>query len=93
MTRTVGELRNDIRTAVGRFERVDSPPFTKEDLAALCAAVGYDIDTDGRLPPKGRMRAGILRRIEQLETDDPDTVDRPFRKAELTAIATALDTE
>ncbi|MDY6817918.1 MAG: hypothetical protein SVG88_04575 [Halobacteriales archaeon] len=93
MAQTVGELRNDIRETVGRFERVDSPPFTKEDLAALCEAVGYAIDTDGRLPPKARMRAGILRAIGEADTDDPATAERPFRKAELTAIAAALRSE
>ena len=91
MTRTVHELRNDIRLAVGRFERVDSTGFTKESLAAICVAVGYDVG-DGRLPPKARMRAEIRRRIESLE-DDPEAADRAFRKAELRAIADAVDAE
>ncbi|WP_277543045.1 hypothetical protein [Haloarcula laminariae] len=90
MSPTVDDLRNDIRTAVGRYERVESTAFTKEALAAICDAVGYDIDTD-RLPPKPQMRAGILHAIGDLETDDPDEAERPFRKAQLEAIAAALD--
>jgi len=67
MARTVDELRNDIRTAVG-----------------------YDIDTD-RLPPKSQMRAGIRAAIGEAATDDPDEAGGPFRKADLLAIAEALD--
>jgi len=90
MSRTVDELRNDIRTAVGRYERVESTAFTKEALAAICTAVGYDIDTD-RLPPKPEMRAGILHAIGEAESDDPEEGQGPFRKADLVAIADALD--
>jgi len=90
VTRTVDELRNEIRQAVGRYERVESTAFTKEALAAICAAVGYDVDTDS-LPPKSRMRAGILRRIGEADDDDPERGSRPFRKAELEAIADALE--
>ena len=92
MSPTVDELRNDIRTAVGRFERPESTAFTKESLAAICEAVGYDIDTD-RLPSKPQMRAGILAAIGELETDDPEGAARPFRKAELEAVAAALNAE
>jgi len=90
MARTVDEHRNEIRTAVGRFERVESTAFTKETLAALCEAVGYEIDTD-HLPPKPQMRAGILWKVGVLETDEPELASRPFRKAELEAIAAAID--
>lgn len=89
MTQTVDELRNEIREAVGRYERVESTAFTKEALAAICAAVGYDVDTD-RLPPKRQMRAGILWRLGKRPDDDPEQAARPFRKAELEAIAAAL---
>lgn len=92
MSPTVGELRNEIRVAVDRFERPDSAGFTKESLAAICGAVGYEIDQD-RLPPKSRMRAGILWRVGVLETDDPDAVSGSFRKAELEAIADAVGVE
>jgi hypothetical protein len=45
-----------------------------------------DLDDD-RLPPKSEMRASIRGRVDALESGDPD---RPFRKAELEAIAAAL---
>lgn len=89
MSPTVGELRNEIRTATGRFERPESAAFTKESLAAICEAVGYDIDTD-RLPSKPQMRAGILHAIGDLESDDPEHTPNAFRKAQLEAIAAAL---
>ncbi|MDS0261359.1 hypothetical protein NDI56_18315 [Haloarcula sp. S1CR25-12] len=92
MSPTVDDLRNDIRTAVGRFERPESTAFTKETLAAVCEAVGYDIDTD-RLPPKPQMRAGILREIGELDDDDPEQTQGAFRKAQLEAVAAALDDE
>lgn len=90
MSPTVGELRNEIRTATGRFERPESAAFTKESLAAICVAVGYDIDTD-RLPSKPQMRAGILHAIGELATDDPEQTGNAFRKSELEAVAAALD--
>ncbi|GGN94332.1 MULTISPECIES: hypothetical protein [Haloarcula] len=92
MSPTVDELRNEIRQAVGRYERIESTAFTKEALAAICEAVGHDVDSN-RLPPKPEMRAGILRCIGETEDDDPAVAERPFRKAELTAIAAALDSE
>jgi len=92
MSPTVDDLRNEIRTAVGRYERVESTAFTKEALAAICEAVGYDIDTN-RLPSKPQMRAGILSAIGELESDDPEQTERAFRKAQLEAVAAALDAE
>ncbi|XVH33290.1 hypothetical protein ACNS7O_14845 (plasmid) [Haloferacaceae archaeon DSL9] len=89
MNRTVNELRNEIRKAVGRHERVESTGFTKEALAALCNAVNYEIDRNN-LPPKPQMRAGILWKIGELGDDDPEHAVRPFRKAELEAIAATL---
>jgi hypothetical protein len=86
MSPTVDELRNEIRTAVGRYERIESTGFTKEALAAICVAVEYDVG-EGRLPPKSEMRAAISERVDGLEPGDPD---RAFRKAELEAIAEAL---
>ncbi|USZ68743.1 hypothetical protein NGM10_03155 [Halorussus salilacus] len=88
MSRTVDDLRNEIRQAVGRYERVESTAFTKEALAAICDAVNCEIDTNGR-PSKSRMRAGIRRRVEGLD-EDPNGTERPFRKAELESIAAAL---
>ena len=89
MTGTVDDLRNEIRQAVGRYERVESTAFTKEALAAICDAVDYEIGGKP-LPPKPQMRAGILWKIGVLDEDDPDAAGRPFRKAELEAVATAL---
>ena len=92
MADTVDDLRNEIRAAVGRHERVESTAFTKEALAAICEAVGYDIDGSA-LPSKVRMRAGILRETGEIEMDDPDETTRLLRKAELEAVAAALRDE
>ena len=89
MTPTVDDLRNEIRAATGRFEREIAAAFTKEDLAAICDAVEYDIDT-GSLPSKPQMRAGILSAVGELDDDDPTQADRPFRKAELESIHDTL---
>jgi hypothetical protein len=85
VTRTVDDLRNAIRARVGRHERVESTAFTKEALAAVCAAVDADIDTSPT-PPTSEMRAAILRAVDA--EGDPET---PFRKAQLRAVADALD--
>lgn len=90
MAQTVGELRNAIRVAVGRFEREGSPAFTKEDLAAVCDALGYGIDTSNRLPPKAEMRAGILWKIGIVEEANPEEAPSSFRKDELEAIMAAV---
>ncbi|QLK26977.1 hypothetical protein HYG81_05040 [Natrinema zhouii] len=92
MSPTVDDLRNEIRRAVGRYERVESTAFTKEALAAICDAVDDDIEAN-RLPPKSRMRAGIRHRVGLADGDDPDRSGGPFRKAELEPIATALRNE
>ena len=92
MAPTVGDLRNEIRVAVDRFERPDSAGFTKESLAAICTAVGYEIDHDS-YPPTSQMRAGILSSIGELDSDDPDVVGSSFRKGELEAIADYLDVD
>jgi hypothetical protein len=90
MAQTVDELRNAIRVAVGRFEREGSPAFTKEDLAAVCDAVEYEIDTRRRLPPKAEMRAGILWKIGVVEETNPEEAPSSFRKDELEAIMAAV---
>ena len=89
MSPTVDDLRDEIRGAVGRHERVESTAFTKEALAAVCEAVDYEIDAN-RLPPKSQMRAGILWKIGELDEDDPSAAERPFRKAQLESVAAAL---
>jgi hypothetical protein len=86
MARTVDELRNDVRAAVGRHERVESTGFTKEALEAVLRELDPDALSGGR-PPTGEMRAAIRAAIG-VEAADPE---RSFRKAELEAIAAALD--
>jgi hypothetical protein len=89
MSKTVDELRNEIRLAVDRYERVESTGFTTEALAAICAAVGYEID-QGNFPPKSEMRAGIRAAVGLAEEVDPESHGGAFRKADLEAIAAAL---
>lgn len=92
MSPTVDALRNEIRVSVGRYERTHSTAFTKEALAAICEAVGYDIGAGG-LPSKPQMRAGILWTIGELDDDDPAETQSAFRKSDLQAIAEALRDE
>ena len=90
MAQSVDDLRNAIRIAAGRFEREGSIAFTKEDLAAVCGAVGYEIDTSECLPPKAEMRAGILWKIDVMEEANPEEAPSSFRKDELEAIMAAV---
>ncbi|WP_254272810.1 hypothetical protein [Haloarcula marina] len=85
---TVHDLRNEIRQAVGRYERVESTAFTKEALAAICEAVGHEVG-EGRLPPKSEMRAAIRANVDGL-ADDAEAAEKPFRKADLETLAAAL---
>lgn len=89
MAQTVPELRDEIRTAVGRHERIESTAFTKEALAAICTALDDPVG-GGRLPPKAEMRSRILVAIGGFDDPEPDALDRAFRKAELVAIRDAL---
>jgi hypothetical protein len=89
MAKTVDDLRNEIRVSAGRFEREISAAFTKEDLAALCETVGYDIDHDP-LPSKPQMRAGILFAVGVRDDDEAEGTGQPFRKGELESIAEFL---
>jgi len=86
---TVTDLQNQIRTAVGRFERETSTQFTKEELAAIANEVGYEVDA-GAPPSKSQMRAGIRWKVELSETEE-DADETPFRKSELSKIADTLD--
>lgn len=86
---TVHELRNEIRASVGRFEREVDAQFTKEELAAIAEAVGFDVD-DQR-PSKQAMRAGIRRETGLDEGEEASGA--ALRKAELEAIAATLDEE
>ncbi|MFC7133460.1 MULTISPECIES: hypothetical protein [Salinibaculum] len=85
MAKTVDELRNEIREAVGRYERIESTSFTKEALVAICEAVDADIDT-ATTPPKPEMRGAILDAVG-IEGDG----ETAFRKAQLQAIAEAVE--
>ena len=85
MAKTVDELRNEIREAVGRYERIESTSFTKEALVAICDAVDADIDT-ATTPPKPEMRRAILDAVG-IEGDG----ETAFRKAQLQAIAEAVE--
>ena len=88
MSPTVHEIRNAIRATTGRFEREVDASFTKEELQAICEALGIDVDEAER-PSTPRMRRLIRAQVgiaESLETADDST----FRKADLQAIADAV---
>ncbi|MDH5019719.1 hypothetical protein [Halobacterium rubrum] len=89
MSPTVHELRNAIRVATGRFEREVAASFTKEELQAICEALGVAIDEAGQ-PSTARMRRLIRTQVgveESLEAADDSTL----RKADLQAIAEAVE--
>jgi hypothetical protein len=88
MSPTVHELRNAIRVAAGRFEREVEASFTKEELQAVCEALGVGVDEAGR-PSTTRMRR--LVRAEVGTAASPEAADdSSFRKADLRAIADAV---
>lgn len=87
MSPTVHELRNEIRSRAGRFEREVDAQFTKEELAAVAEALGADVG-EGR-PSKGAMRAAIRRRAGLADGEDAD--GGAFTKADLEAVAGALE--
>ncbi|GAA0283162.1 hypothetical protein [Halobacterium noricense] len=89
MAPTVDDLRNEIRESVGRYTRVESTGFTKEALAAICGALGYDVKK-GSLPSKSVMRAEIRARVGLADEADPESAGGAFRKADLEAIAEVL---
>ncbi|WP_058365683.1 hypothetical protein [Haloparvum sedimenti] len=85
MSPTVQELQNGIRAATGRFEREVKASFTKEELQAICEALGVDVDEAGR-PSTSQMRRLIRTHVgiaESLEAADDST----FRKPDIQAIA------
>jgi hypothetical protein len=85
MSPTVQELQNAIRVATGRFEREVKASFTKEELQAICEALGVDLD-EGERPSTLEMRRLIRAHVDigaSLEAADDST----FRKADLQAIA------
>ena len=81
----VPDLRDAVRDAVGRHPRVESTPFTKEALVAVCEALNADVDTT-TTPPTGEARDAIRRAVGRAPADG-----RPLRKADLTAVADTLD--
>lgn len=87
MSPTVHELRNAIRRAVGRFERDFSAQFTKEELAAIADDLGVDPDGGSATARASiRWRAGL--------SESAEAADRgPFAKAELQAIADAVEAD
>lgn len=89
---TVHDLRNQIRVAVDRYERVESTGFTKETLAAIANDVGYDVQGPP-YPKKSEMRAGILWKIGELDEPAPGKADTSFNKAPLQSIADAVTDE
>jgi hypothetical protein len=88
MSRTVSELRNAIRSSVGRFEREVSSSFTKEELVAVANTVGYLVDGDAP-PSTSQMRAGIRWKTGLAASEDAADTGS-FRKAELATIAEAV---
>jgi uncharacterized phage protein gp47/JayE len=87
---TVAALRNEIRVAVGRYEREVSSGFTKEALAAICESLDADVET-AQIPGKGVMRAAIAETVDGV--DGSRNSSDGFRKSELEAIAAALAAE
>ncbi|QKY19344.1 hypothetical protein B4589_002740 [Halolamina sp. CBA1230] len=90
MSKTVDELRNEIRVDVGRHERLVSSGFTKEALAALCDSLDTDVET-ANIPGKDVMRRAISE--EAADIDENRDQSNGFRKGELEAIAAELDGE
>lgn len=85
MSLTVQELRNSIRVATGRFEREVKASFTKEELQAICEALGTNVDGAGR-PSASEMRRLIRAHVGIAESPDAAD-DSTFRKPDLQAIA------
>jgi hypothetical protein len=88
MSPTVHELRNAIRAATGRFEREVEASFTKEELQAICEALGVDVDDAGG-PSTSRMRR-LVRVQAGIEASLEAASGSSFRKADLQAIADAV---
>jgi hypothetical protein len=85
MSPTVEELRNAIRAATGRFEREVKASFTKEELRAICEALGVDIAGAGR-PSTSQMRR-LIRAHVGIAKSPEAADDATFRKSDLEAIA------
>lgn len=91
MTITTHDIRNGIRGGIGRFKREVTAPFTKEELAALCAEPELYAGT-----PTPESKAAMRRRIRTavgLAGEGEKTDDGEFSKSELETIAEAIGVE
>lgn len=89
---TTHDIRNGIRGGVGRFKREVTAPFTKEELAALCAELEPGVEAP---ESKAAMRRRIRMVVGVAEDDgeDGDADEGTFSKPELEAIADAIGVE
>jgi hypothetical protein len=71
--------------ATGRFEREVKASFTKEELRAICEALGIDVGVAGR-PSTSQMRRLIRAHVGVAESPEAAD-DSTFRKSDLEAIA------
>jgi hypothetical protein len=88
MSVTVHEVRNAIRAATGRFEREFEASFTKEELQAICGALGVDVD-ESRQSSTTQMRRLIRAQVGVAESPEAAD-DSTFRKADLQVISDAV---
>ena len=91
MTITTHDVRNGIRGGVGRFKREVTAPFTKEELAAICAELELS-DGTGPAESKAAMRREIRTAVGLAEHSE-GADDGEFSKPELETIAEALGVE
>ena len=89
MSHTVQELRNAIRVATGRFEREVTASFTKEELQAVCEAVGVDVNEEEQ-PSTSQMRR-LIRAYVGIAESPEVADDSTFRKDDLQAIADGVE--
>ncbi|MFB6106372.1 MAG: hypothetical protein ABEJ70_05300 [Halobacteriaceae archaeon] len=89
MSPTVHEIRNAIRVATGRFEREVEASFTKEELRAICACLGVDVDGADR-PSTARMCREIRAQVGGAASPERAD-DATFRKGDLQAIADRIE--
>ncbi|WP_199242128.1 hypothetical protein [Halorubrum sp. SD626R] len=76
--------------ATDRFEREVRASFTKEELQAICEALGVDVDKTGQ-SSTSQMRQLIRAHVGIAES--PEAADNsPFRKADLQAVADGVGT-
>ena len=91
MAITTHDIRNGIRGGIGRFKREVTAPFTKEELAALCAELELRDETTPA-GSKAAMRRQIRAAVGLAERGE-DADDGEFSKPELATIAEAIGVE